>query len=104
MPKSAHKAGWPNSSAWVPFFISMPVHRYVPQKCPCKLCGEGFDHRHDASDAPLKTCPTCGQAVARAPIQQITTPKLLAPISVSKAKQAGFTVLKRISDTEFERQ
>lgn len=82
----------------------MPVHRYVPLKAPCKLCGEGFDHRHEVSDAALTACPTCGQAVARASIQQINTPKLLAPISVSKAKQAGFTVMKRISDTEFERQ
>ena len=82
----------------------MPVYRYVPVKSPCKLCGDGFDHRHDASDPALAECPTCGQTVCRAPIQQINTPKLLAPISVSKAKQAGFTVLKRISDTEFERQ
>jgi predicted nucleic acid-binding Zn ribbon protein len=82
----------------------MPVNRYVPIKTPCKLCGDGFDHRHDSSDAALTTCHTCGQAVTRVPIQQINTPKLLAPISVSKAKQAGFTVLKRISDTEFERQ
>lgn len=81
----------------------MPVYRYAPIKSPCKLCGEGFDHRHDASDAALTCCITCGQAVARVGIQQINTPKLLAPLSVSKAKQAGFTVLKRISDTEFER-
>jgi predicted nucleic acid-binding Zn ribbon protein len=85
-------------------FVSMPVHRYVPVKCPCKLCGEGFDHRHDVSDAALINCPTCGQAVTRAPVQAVHTPKLLAPISVSKAKQSGFTVMKRISDTEFERQ
>jgi len=82
----------------------MPVYRYVPVKSPCKLCGDGFDHRHEASSDALTTCATCGQAVTRVSIQQINTPKLLAPISISKAKQAGFTVLKRISDTEFERQ
>jgi len=82
----------------------MPVYRYVPVKSPCKLCGEGFDHRHDAADAALTACPTCGQAVSRVAVQQIHTPKLLAPVSVSKAKQAGFTVMKRISDTVFERQ
>lgn len=82
----------------------MPVHRYVPLKSPCKLCGEGFDHRHEVSDPALTHCPTCGQTVARDSIQAIHTPKLLAPISVTKAKQAGFTVMKRISDTEFERQ
>ena len=82
----------------------MPVYRYAPVKSPCKLCNEGFDHRHDASDSPLSSCPTCGQSVSRVTVQQINTPKLLAPISVTRAKQAGFTVLKRISDTEFERQ
>lgn len=82
----------------------MPVYRYAPVKSPCKLCGEGFDHRHEASDAALCSCPTCGQSVARVSIQQINTPKLLAPVSVSKAKQAGFTVFKRINDNEFERQ
>jgi len=82
----------------------MPVYRYAPVKAPCKLCGEGFDHRHDAADAALSACPTCGQAVTRVAVQQVNTPKLLAPVSVSKAKQAGFTILKRISDTEFERQ
>ncbi|HSI10308.1 MAG: FmdB family zinc ribbon protein [Rariglobus sp.] len=82
----------------------MPVYHYAPVKSPCKLCGEGFDHRHDASDAALSACPTCGQSVTRANVQQINTPKLLAPVSVSKAKQAGFTVFKRINDNEFERQ
>jgi putative FmdB family regulatory protein len=86
------------------FLSCMPVYRYVPAKSPCKLCGDGFDHRHEASDAALTACPTCGQNVSRVAVQQVHTPKLLAPISVSKAKQAGFTVLKRISDTEFERQ
>ena len=82
----------------------MPVYHYAPEKVPCKLCGDGFDHRHDASDAALIACPTCGQSVARLAIQQINTPKLLAPVSISKAKQAGFTVFKRINDNEFERQ
>jgi putative FmdB family regulatory protein len=82
----------------------MPVYHYAPVKSPCKLCGEGFDHRHDVSDPVLAACPTCGQSVTRVNIQQINTPKLLAPVSVSKAKQAGFTVFKRINDNEFERQ
>ncbi len=82
----------------------MPVYRYAPVKTPCKLCGEGFDHRHEAVAEALSACPTCGQAVRRVAIQQINTPKLLAPVGVAKAKQAGFTVFKRISDGELERQ
>jgi putative FmdB family regulatory protein len=82
----------------------MPVYRYAPVKSPCKLCGDGFDQRHEASDAALTTCPTCGQAVDRVLVQPVNTPKLLAPLSIAKAKQAGFTVFKRISDNELERQ
>ena len=82
----------------------MPVYRYAPVKTPCKLCGDGFDHRHEAATDALTECPTCGQSVKRVPVQPVNTPKLLAPISISKAKQAGFSVFKRISDTELERQ
>lgn len=82
----------------------MPVYRYTPVKSPCKLCGEGFDHRHAAQDTPLSTCPTCGQTVARVDVQQVNTPKIMKPLSISDAKKAGFTVLKRISSGEFEKQ
>lgn len=82
----------------------MPVYRYIPAKTPCKLCGEGFDHRQNSGDPALTACPTCGQAVARSVAQAVNTPKLLAPLSVSSAKQAGFTILKRTSNGDFEKQ
>ena len=82
----------------------MPVYRYTPCELPCKLCGDGFEHRQTSSTAELTACPTCGQAVVRAEINSITTPKLSRPVSVSSAKQAGFTVLKRLGDGEYERQ
>ncbi|AHF91843.1 Zinc ribbon domain protein [Opitutaceae bacterium TAV1] len=82
----------------------MPVYRYVPLKSPCKLCGTGFDRRHSANEPALTQCPVCGQAVAREDIHTINTPKLLKPLSVTDAKQAGFTVLKRTSAGEYEKQ
>lgn len=82
----------------------MPIHRYTPQHAPCKLCGDGFDHRQAPSAPDLSACPTCGQSVTRASIQSTHTPKLLKPLSVSDAKSAGFTVFKRTSGGEFERQ
>lgn len=82
----------------------MPIHRYSPVKSPCRLCGEGFDH-HQSPDAPtLSACPTCGQAVSRQSIQPLNTPKLLKPLSVSQAKNLGFSVFKKTSSGEFERQ
>lgn len=82
----------------------MPVYRYSPLNPPCKLCGEGFEHRQAPKAPDLTTCPTCGQAVARKEVHAITTPKLLAPPSVSQARSAGFTVLKRTSSGEYEKQ
>lgn len=82
----------------------MPVYRYVPKKSPCKLCGTGFDFRHSASDDALTQCPTCGQTVERENIHAVNTPKLLKPLSVTDAKHAGFTVLKRTSAGEYEKQ
>ncbi len=82
----------------------MPIHRYVPATAPCRLCGDGFDHRQAPGDANLATCPTCGQAVKRAGVQAINTPKLLKPLSVSDAKSLGFSVFKKTASGEFERQ
>lgn len=83
---------------------SVPIHRYVPRNAPCKLCGDGFDHHQAASASALIACPTCGQPVARANIQAVNTPKLLKPLSVSDAKSLGFSVFKKTSSGEFERQ
>ncbi len=82
----------------------MPIHRYAPAKSPCRLCGEGFEHRQAPAEPDLATCPTCGQTVVRAPIESVNTPKLLKPLSVSDAKNLGFTVFKKTSAGEFERQ
>ncbi len=81
----------------------MPIYRYAPAQAPCKLCGDGFDHRQGAAEAALIACPTCGQPVGRVVPVSLHTPKLLAPLSVSAAKSAGFTVLKRVSKGEFEK-
>jgi putative FmdB family regulatory protein len=82
----------------------MPIYRYTPAQAPCKLCGSGFDHRQGAAEAVLTECPTCGQPVNRVVVVSLHTPKLLAPLSVSAAKSAGFTVLKRLGKGEFEKQ
>jgi hypothetical protein len=82
----------------------MPLRFYAPLKSPCRLCGAGFEHRQTAGTIDLTTCPKCGQAVQRATAQTVNSPKLSAPVSVSRARQAGFTVLKRTSGGEYERQ
>jgi hypothetical protein len=37
-------------------------------------------------------------------ISGFNTPKLTKPLSISDAKKAGFTVLKRVNKGEYERQ
>ena len=81
----------------------MPLQFYAPLKSPCKLCGSGFEHRVRAGAPELVACPKCGQAVQREVAQTINSPKLSTPLSVSRARQAGFTVLKRTSGGEYER-
>lgn len=82
----------------------MPLQFYAPLKPPCRLCGAGFEHRQRAGEPDLAHCPKCGQDVKRSEAQTVNSPKLSAPLSVSRAKQAGFTVLKRTSGGEYEKQ
>lgn len=82
----------------------MPLRFYAPLTAPCRLCGDGFEHRQGADTPDLASCPRCGQPVRRRPVQPVNSPKLSAPLSVSRARQAGFSVFKRTSGGEFERQ
>jgi hypothetical protein len=82
----------------------MPLQFYTPLKPPCRLCGAGFEHRQRSGAPDLAACPKCGQGVARAAAPMVNSPKLSAPLSVSRARQAGFTVLKRTAGGEYERQ
>jgi len=85
-------------------FLPVPLYFYAPLAAPCRLCGKGFEHRQSAGAPELTACTRCGQPVRRVAAQPVNSPKLSAPLSVSRARQAGFTVLKRTSGGEFERQ
>jgi hypothetical protein len=80
----------------------MPLCTYAPVSPPCRLCGDGFEHAQAAGTPDLTTCLTCGGAVVRRTVHRVNSLKLSAPFSVSRARQAGFTVLKRTSGGEFE--
>ncbi len=82
----------------------MPIFRYRPDPSPCKLCGEGFEITHKATDPDLTECPTCGKKVIKQLPTGFNSPKILKKPSTTEAKQAGFTVLKKISDGEYEKQ
>ncbi|HLS27018.1 MAG TPA: FmdB family zinc ribbon protein [Opitutales bacterium] len=82
----------------------MPICRYRPLQTPCKLCNDGFDHNQKASEPDLTECPTCGKAVEKVFPEGFGTPRLTRKPSISEAKEAGFTVLKRLSGGEYEKQ
>jgi len=51
----------------------------------------------------LKVCPACKKPVRKV-ISSFSSPIKLKPLSISDAKQAGFTVLKRVNKGEYEKQ
>jgi len=51
----------------------------------------------------METCPLCKSPVKKLISRGISTPKVSAPLSVSKAKSAGFTVLERRDEGVYEK-
>ena len=81
----------------------MPIYEYELCDGDCKVCGGKFTLRRPLSAPPLNACPACKKPVRKI-ISSFSSPVKLKPLSVSDAKKAGFTVLKRVSKGEYERQ
>ena len=78
----------------------MPLYEYELCEGGCAVCGGKFTLRRPLSAKPLTKCPLCKKPVRRV-WSTFNSPKKL---SVSDAKKAGFTVLKRVNKGEYERQ
>jgi putative FmdB family regulatory protein len=81
----------------------MPIYEYEPCDGACRICKEGFSLNRPLSAPPLEKCPLCRKPVRKI-LSGFSTPKILKPLSVSDAKQAGFQVWKRVNRGEYERQ
>ena len=82
----------------------MPIYEYIainPEK-GCQTCTRGFELMRPISRPPLEKCPLCSNPVKKL-IARVNTPKLTKPLSVSAAKSAGFTVLKRRDKGVYEK-
>lgn len=66
------------------------------------MCRRGFELRRVADREPLTKCLYCKNPVRRK-ISLVNVPQLTAPLSVSEAKKAGFTVLEKRERGEYER-
>lgn len=81
----------------------MPLYEYELIDGDCKICGGKFTLNRELSRPPLVKCPLCRKPVRKL-ISTVNSPMKLKPLSISDAKKAGFTVLKRVGKGEFERQ
>ena len=81
----------------------MPLYEYELCDGNCASCGGKFTLRRPLSAPELTHCPACKKPVRKV-ISTFNSPIKLKPTSISDAKKAGFTVLKRVSKGEYERQ
>jgi len=81
----------------------MPIYEYELCEGGCAVCGGRFTLHRPLSAAPLVKCPLCKKPVRKI-ISTFTTPTYTKPLSITDAKKAGFTVLKRVTKGEYERQ
>jgi len=78
----------------------MPLYEYELCEGECKACGGKFTLNRPLSAAPLTKCPACKKPVRK--VWSAFNP--MKGLSVSDAKKAGFTVLKRVGKGEYEKQ
>jgi putative FmdB family regulatory protein len=81
----------------------MPFYEYEACGEGCTVCRAGFTLRRPVTAPELTKCPLCKRPVRKI-ISAFNTPTMLKPVSVSRAKNAGFTVLKKVAKGEYERQ
>ena len=66
------------------------------------MCRKGFELMRPADREPLTRCMYCKNPV-RKKIGNVNVPKITAPLSITDAKKAGFTVLQRRDEGTFEK-
>jgi len=95
---------YPSPQTWQPKrYPNMPLYEYELCEGECRACGGNFTLNRPLSAKPLTNCPACKKPVRKI-ISGFSTPHKLKPLSISDAKKAGFTVLKRLNKGEYERQ
>ena len=80
--------------------LFMPIYEYELCEGDCKVCGGKFTLNRPLSAKPLTNCPACKKPVRKI----LSTFNSLKGSDISRAKNAGFTVLKKLGKGEYERQ
>ncbi len=81
----------------------MPLYEYELCEGDCKVCGREIHVEPSAFGQAAHELSRVPQAGAQNHFQ-FQSPQKLKPVSISDAKKAGFTVLKKVSKGEYERQ
>ena len=81
----------------------MPLYEYELCEGSCAVCSGKFTLQRPLSAPELTQCPACKKPVRKI-ISAFSTPHKLKPLSISDAKKAGFTVLKKVRKGEYEKQ
>jgi putative FmdB family regulatory protein len=81
----------------------MPLYEYEPCEGDCGICKGRFTLNRPLTAPELLKCPLCRKPVQKL-ISGFNTPRLTAPLSVTDAKKAGFSVWKRVGKGEYERE
>jgi putative FmdB family regulatory protein len=81
----------------------MPIYEYELCEGDCSACGGKFSLNRPIGREALEKCPLCKKPVRKV-LSTFSTPKLSKPLSVTDAKKAGFTILKKVGKGEYERQ
>ncbi len=85
----------------------MPIYQYISENPEdeaqsCRRCRTAFELMRPLSRPALTHCFYCKNPVRKI-ISPVNSPKLTAPISITDAKKAGFTVLERRDKGTFEK-
>ena len=85
----------------------MPIYEYIAEypedpARSCPMCRRGVELRRGVNREPLTRCLYCKNPV-RKKISSVNVPKLTAPLSVSDAKKAGFTLLEKRDRGTYEK-
>ena len=82
----------------------MPIYEYIAADAAksCRICREGFELNRPLARPPVEVCFYCKNPVKKL-ISRVNTPKIAKPLSVSDAKSAGFTVMKRRDKGVYEK-
>jgi len=80
----------------------MPIYEYEPTRGSCSVCNGRFELKRPMDRDPLTQCPLCKKPVRKV-VSKTSTPRVSGPLSVSRAKQAGFQILERRDRDVYEK-